>query len=137
METLSACILCDSPRLEVACAQNAFARCEACGLVFDNPRPTQAAIVDFYSQHDKYDNWLAEEHGRNALWKRRLRLVRRHCPSGKLLDVGTGIGQFMHFARAHFEVTGTEISSTAIRIARDKYGLELRQGTLETLEFER
>ena len=133
METLAECTLCRSSRIETACAQNAFCRCLDCGLYFDNPRPTWGQILEFYSQNDKYDEWLAEENGRDALWRRRLRLVRRHCSKGRLLDVGAGIGQFLHFAREYFEVAGTEISPVACRIAREKYGVDLYQGTLESL----
>jgi SAM-dependent methyltransferase len=53
---------------------------------------------------------------------------------GSLLDVGTGIGQFLSLARgAYAEVYGTEVSSTAVEIARQKYGLDLFHGTIEDL----
>jgi SAM-dependent methyltransferase len=137
VEHLDACILCQSPRVEALCLQNSFFQCRTCGLVYDNPRPTWAQIVQFYSQENKYDDWLAEEKERDALWQRRLRLVRRHKPSGSLLDVGTGIGQFLNFAKAHYEVSGTEISPVAVEIAREKYGLEIRPGLLQDMKWEK
>jgi 2-polyprenyl-3-methyl-5-hydroxy-6-metoxy-1,4-benzoquinol methylase len=132
-EALSTCILCESTRLDNACPQNLFYRCHACGLVFDNPRPSWDQIISFYSQEDKYDGWLAEESARDALWRRRLRRVLRHASGGRLLDVGAGIGQFLVFARKHFEVHGTEVSPVAVKIAAEKYGITLREGTLDAV----
>jgi SAM-dependent methyltransferase len=53
-----------------------------------------------------------------------------------LLDVGTGIGQFLHIARPHFSsVCGTEVSASAIEIARKKYGLDLLRGEVHDIDF--
>ena len=97
--------------------------------------PRIKEIIDHYSKDDKYDNWVKNEHGRDMLWKRRLALVKRDIKSGRLLDVGTGIGQFLAFARDDFEVTGTEVSKSAIGIANKKYGLDIHNGTIEELDF--
>jgi 2-polyprenyl-3-methyl-5-hydroxy-6-metoxy-1,4-benzoquinol methylase len=132
-ERLSQCILCDSPQIESACERNHFFRCGQCGHVFDNPRPTWESIAAFYSQNDKYDDWLQAESLREDLWKRRLKLVLSHRREGRLLDVGAGIGQFLNLAQKHFQVQGTEISTTAVRIAKEKYGITLNHGSLEDL----
>jgi SAM-dependent methyltransferase len=53
---------------------------------------------------------------------------------GSLLDVGTGIGQFLALARGSYaSVHGTEVSSTAVQIGREKYNLEIFEGTIEDL----
>jgi SAM-dependent methyltransferase len=104
--------------------------------VFDSPRPSVAEVAAFYSRPAKYDSWLQEERGRDALWKRRLRKFLRHRAEGSLLDIGAGIGQFLHHAQPLFtRVTGTEVSDSAVRIAREKYGLELHAGQAEELDF--
>jgi SAM-dependent methyltransferase len=55
---------------------------------------------------------------------------------GSLLDVGAGIGQFLDVARPYFSsVSGTEVSESAIEIARKKYGLELMRGEIHTIDF--
>ncbi|HUN61521.1 MAG TPA: class I SAM-dependent methyltransferase [Candidatus Sulfotelmatobacter sp.] len=111
--------------------------CQQCSFVFDNPRPTIDALVAFYSQPTKYDSWLAEESARDALWTRRLAHLLPTAKAGSLLDVGTGIGQFLALARPHFsEVCGTEVSESAIQIARNKYGLELLRGEIQNINFE-
>lgn len=136
METNSACILCRSERIRAACVQNAFSRCDDCGHVFDNPRPTTAAIIRRYSEPAQYDAWLATSVARRALYQRRLKKILRLKKGGRLLDVGAGIGEFLSLARAHFEVEGTEVSESAIALAREKFGLSLRAGEFERLTWE-
>ena len=62
-------------------------------------------------------------------------MVKRFKSTGALLDIGTGIGQFLHFARNHFQVEGTEVSESAINIAKEKYGLDLKRGQVEDIDF--
>lgn len=133
-ELLQQCNLCGSAMLDVLDADCNIAQCRSCGFVFDNPRPTLRALIDFYSKPGKYDSWLVELEPRERLWRRRLRKIRSTKKPGTLLDVGTGIGQFLSLARNDYsEVYGTEVSSTAVEIAREKYGLNLFHGTIEDL----
>jgi 2-polyprenyl-3-methyl-5-hydroxy-6-metoxy-1,4-benzoquinol methylase len=79
---------------------------------------------------------LAEERARDALWTRRLKLLRAIAKPGSLLDVGAGIGQFLAIARPYFsEVCGTEVSESAIHIAQGKYNLQLIPGEIQSVEF--
>jgi 2-polyprenyl-3-methyl-5-hydroxy-6-metoxy-1,4-benzoquinol methylase len=131
-ELLHQCNLCDSDQLDVLDAECNVAQCRRCGYVFDNPRPSLEELIRFYSQPGKYDSWLEESGARDGLWRRRLKVLRRTRKPGTLLDVGTGIGQFLWLARdSYSEVHGTEVSTTAIAIAKQKYGLDLFQGTIE------
>src|SRR5262245_36830612 len=131
IELLHQCSLCDSPQLDVLDADCNIAQCRSCGFVFDNPRPTLRALIDFYSKPGKYDSWLVELEARERLWRRRLRKIRSTKKPGTLLDVGTGIGQFLSLARNDYSaVYGTEVSSTAVEIAREKYDLDLFHGTI-------
>jgi SAM-dependent methyltransferase len=62
--------------------------------------------------------------------------MQTHSVPGSILDVGAGIGQFLHFASPYFEETiGTEVSDSAISIAKTRYGLQLLQGTIESLDI--
>lgn len=131
MQWIPTCPSCETSQITTLCVENRFCGCSRCGLVFDNPRPSTDDIARFYAAEDKYDEWLAELPARDRLWKRRLARVRKYVPHGRVLDVGAGIGQFLHFASKHFEVHGTEISPVARKIARDRYGLDLFQGTLD------
>ena len=92
----------------------------------------------FYSRPGKYDFWVKAEASRNRLWKRRLDKLLKHCGRGKLLDVGTGTGQFLNVARRFFEsVTGTEVSESGIKVAKEKYNLEVAHGELEECDLPR
>jgi SAM-dependent methyltransferase len=69
---------------------------------------------------------------REAMWRRRFHRVLGDVPPGQLLDVGAGIGTFLAIARDEgWAVEGTEVSSTAIAHAQERYGLALRAGLLE------
>lgn len=135
-EELTECMICGGGQIEVADSEAALCICNSCGYVFDSPRPTLDAIISFYSTPAKYDSWLSEEGARAKLWTRRLKKMRRVARPGTLLDVGAGIGQFLHLARRDFtETCGTEVSSSAVAIAQNKYGLQLLHGTLGTLSL--
>ncbi len=137
MEDLYTCILCDSDNITSVCQQNNFFQCSSCGLIFDNPRPSLKEIADYYASEQQYVLWLSQEGERDKLWERRLKLIQKYVSSGDLLDVGTGIGQFLVHARRAFDVLGTEISKDAIKISREKYGLEILEGSIENIFIDR
>jgi len=137
-EVLEKCNVCDSTRLNVVDRDCNIAKCAACGYVFDNPRPTLEELIRFYSRPTQYDSWLTELEERNRIWKGRLNKLQSTKKAGSLLDVGTGIGQFLAVARSSYaEVYGTEVSSKAIEIAQKKYDLNLFRGTIENLPSEK
>lgn len=133
-ELLHQCNLCGSKLLDVIDPDCDIAQCRECGYVFDNPRPSLDELIRFYSQPGKYDSWLEESAARDRLWKRRLKVLQATRKPGTLLDVGTGIGQFLWLARdSYTAIQGTEVSTAAIAIAKQKYGLDLLQGTIDDL----
>lgn len=136
METLVTCVLCGGSRIRLVDAATHFSACDECGAVFDSPRPVLEEIVAFYSKPGQYDEWVAVGPARDRLWRRRLAKMRPHAKAGSLLDIGAGIGQFLHHAAKVFtKVEGTEVSDSAIALAREKFGLTLRQGTAESIDF--
>jgi SAM-dependent methyltransferase len=134
-EELKRCDVCAGLELEKLDAKTALCRCRSCGFVFRNPRPSFEEIAAFYSANDHYDGWLAVEKARDLLWQRRLAMVRRERTTGTLLDVGTGIAQFLFLAGHDFETEGTEVSPVAVRIAKERYGIGIRQGRIEDIDF--
>ena len=134
-EKLSACVLCSSSSLLGFDASIALCKCEDCGLIFRNPRPSMEEITAYYSRDAQYDTWLAEETARDVMWRKRLKKIATHRSNGTLLDVGTGIGQFLNVAQVTFTVEGTEISASALKIAADKFGLALHHGSLEEVAY--
>jgi 2-polyprenyl-3-methyl-5-hydroxy-6-metoxy-1,4-benzoquinol methylase len=132
-EALGNCTLCYGGVLQSIDPSIALCECQACAFIFRNPRPTFDEIAEHYSRGAQYESWLAAEKARDAMWRRRLRKITRHRKGGSLLDVGAGIGQFLHVAQNNFKVEGTEISKSALRIGADKYGLALHNGSLEEI----
>jgi ubiquinone/menaquinone biosynthesis C-methylase UbiE len=136
METVDVCCVCQSRDIQQLAPDCNLCGCRQCGYIFDSPRPSQAKIIEFYSRSGKYDSWVRESDARDQLWKRRLKMLLRHRAEGNLLDIGTGIGQFLEQARPYFtDVAGTEISSSAARVARERYGLEIYTGLAEELSL--
>lgn len=136
MEVVLSCNVCRSDRIQNVDTVFNFCRCDSCGYVFDSPRPSVAEVAAFYSEPAKYDSWLKEERARDALWRRRLRKLLRHSAEGSLLDIGAGIGQFLHHAQPLFtRIAGTEVSESAVRIAKAKYRINLYTGLAEELDL--
>lgn len=137
-ETVTQCQVCLSGDLRVLNESSALNECRRCGFVFDSPRPTADELVDFYSRPTQYDEWIDAQEVRDKVWRRRVAKMVPHSRPGSLLDVGTGIGQFLHHAREHFEqVTGTEVSTSAIKVAQDRYGLDVLEGQVEDMDIRR
>lgn len=136
IEALMACNVCGSEQIQRVDSDFNLCRCDLCGYVFDSPRPSFAEISAFYSQAGKYDIWLKEEHARDMLWKRRLKKLLQSGAKGSLLDIGAGYGQFLHHAQPYFSnVTGTEVSQSAVALAKQKYGLSLLASQVEDLDL--
>lgn len=135
-EALMACIVCGSEQIQRVDSDFNLCRCDLCGYVFDSPRPSFAEISAFYSQAEKYDVWLKEEQARDMLWKRRLTKLLQSGARGRLLDIGAGYGQFLHHAQPYFsEVIGTEVSQSAVALAKQKYCLSLLAGQVQELDL--
>lgn len=136
-EQIAACDLCGSTRWSSVSAEANVVECLDCKHRFVNPRPSQSEIAGSYSESDFYDGWIEAEAGRNRMWSKRLDLLKRAGCHVRLLDIGAGIGTFLHLASDRFgwEVVGTEVSTSAVRVAREKYGIELRLGRAEDLQL--
>jgi SAM-dependent methyltransferase len=134
-EKIEACDLCSSRNLKTIDAAHNICQCGSCRFIFDNPRPTLKEVSEYYSRENKYDPWLLQEKAREWVWEKRLEKILKFKSSGQLLDVGTGIGQFLAQAKKYFNVFGTEVSRSAIRWAKEKYQLPLLLGPLEDLDF--
>lgn len=134
-ETCKICSLCGSKKVKQIDTVANIAKCLDCSYIFVNPRPTKLAIKKYYSQSANFSGWLSLEADFDRLSQRRLDLVRSYKQEGTLLDVGAGVGQFLNFARKYFQIKGTEVAINAIKIAHDKYGIDLSEGEVETMDF--
>jgi SAM-dependent methyltransferase len=137
-ERVAACDLCNSVSLSTVSDEANVVECLECGYRFVNPRPSQSEIASSYSDPDFYAGWLASEAGRTRMWTKRLDLVKDAGRGAHVLDIGAGIGTFLKMGRDRFgwNVVGTEVSTTAVRLARERYGLNLLLGNIEDLSIQ-
>lgn len=113
-------------------------KCRNCGLVFTNPQPEAKLIEDHY-QEDYYREWIKKQmKKRISMWKKRLEELKEHRVSGRLLDVGCGLGTFLKLAEEEkFEIQGTELSEYVSRYAKESLGIDVFRGNLEEARFPR
>lgn len=120
-------------------------RCNACGLVYQNPRPTLDEIgVHYPSTYESYADHRGQAKGqllRRAYdygMQKRCRFVTRAAPQGgRLLDVGCAAGAFLVAMReqANWQVEGVELSEETAKVACQQNGLKVFAGTLEQAAF--
>lgn len=112
-------------------------RCQDCGLVFVNPRPSFEEMGRFYPQDD-YDLYnkaaglkdrSMDELGR-LLGPRKGR-IDKYRDHGRLLDIGFGDGSFLYFMKqCGWDVAGVDYNQKMVELVRD-VGIEAVQGQLE------
>lgn len=111
--------------------------CAGCGLRYTDPLPTEAELEALYDEAfygDEQPGLISFERVRLALH----RMVLRHrerallgSAPGRILDVGCGDGDFLHYlAQRGWCGVGAEVSEAGCRRARSR-GVEVYRGTLE------
>ena len=120
--------------------------CRECSLIFLSPRFKEEDILQFYQGQDYY----APSHARQgyddyldlrAAWiktfRRRLQVVKKYQPSGRILDIGCGPGFFLEAARemGYDDLWGIDPSDYIVGVARKNFGEKILQGTLESDEL--
>ncbi|MBI5871154.1 MAG: class I SAM-dependent methyltransferase [Actinobacteria bacterium] len=113
-------------------------RCQDCGLVFVNPRPSFEEMGRFYPQDD-YDLYnkaaglkdrSMDELGR-LLGPRKGR-IDKYRDHGRLLDIGFGDGSFLYFMKqCGWDVAGVDYNQKMVELVRDELEIDAVQGQLE------
>ena len=157
-----ACLFCGSTALEslyegirdhygIDEGTHRFVRCRGCGSAMLDPLPSPEHLAALYSS----DYTFKPEPARSALlrflqmiewrcfyepgYRRRVALLRRltGLGSGLVLEAGCGSGLFLrHLREAGYAVEGVETSKADVAYARERLGLTVFEGTLETLPLE-
>lgn len=106
--------------------------CLNCSHVFANPAPTPHFIQSLYSQVEDplYED---EFEGRSKNFLKILSRLEKICPNkGTLFDVGAATGILIHLARDRgWDADGIEPSAWAVKLAKEKYALNIKQGSFE------
>ena len=122
-------------------------RCQECGLLFLNPRPTLAEIDRYYcyeAYRQEFALAIEDEPSWLCRWNRRYslnklcRFIDKAKPGGgRLLDVGCGTGSFLAQMqeRGSWEVYGLDLSRKAVEYAKRRLQLPVFHGVLEDADY--
>jgi 2-polyprenyl-3-methyl-5-hydroxy-6-metoxy-1,4-benzoquinol methylase len=143
METLTNCPICDHESLKefltvkdysITKEEFKIAQCEGCNFKFTNPRPDLFTISKYYES----DNYISHSDTHNGLinkvyqtvrvytLSKKLALINRLRPHGKLLDIGAGTGAFLKFCKDNgWSIMGIEPDASAKRIALETNNISL------------
>jgi len=117
-------------------------QCKNCGLIYPNPRPAPATINQYYpDEYEPYIGLSAKPNQGKTIreygFRKRCRLVVAYKPGGRLLDVGTATGDFLHAmaAQGEWELYGVEPNEKAALIARTYPELQISVGTLDDVAY--
>jgi len=139
------CILCGSTEREPLILQGEWTvhRCKECGLGVLDPRPDQRELGDLYQ-----NSYLADLYGiglkvgspgmkrRLSQETHRVRFFRRAKRSGRLLDIGCGMGYFLAVCRDWgYEVEGMDISADSVAYVRDNLKIPVAVGTVDGIDY--
>jgi len=114
--------------------------CRVCGLVWTNPRPSDAEIDRYYASSYRLD--YAKQHvpSRRKVLRgligseERRRAFASDLPRGaRVLDVGCGAGEFVYLLRRHgLEASGVEPGEEFSEFSRQVLGIPIQTATVET-----
>ena len=133
----------DVPLEEFSCTTGALAQhdaiiqCRRCGMVSAVPTLAHEEIVDSYTRVVD-ERYLAEEAARRELFSWVADAMDGFLVRGRrLFEVGANMGLFLDVARTHgWDVRGVEPSKFAVEQGTHRFGVPLRQGTIEELDEE-
>lgn len=100
-------------------------------------RKRKKYVEEKYSEKyaDDYIQAIPKLHNR---FSKQFKLVLKHRFSGKLLDIGCGTGHFLKFLKDNYKdwrYFGVEPSSVMRKVARKNTGVEIRNGTLNSIPY--
>ena len=137
------CPVCGRDEAE-ACLQKGelrLGRCRLCSMVYANPAPADFASGQYYDQAgaDYYLSPAKLESDYAAVrFERELRLFRKHCQSGAVLDVGCSSGAFLYQLNQRFpgcyQILGTDVSGPPLDYAEGR-GVAVVRGNFLDQEF--
>ena len=121
-------------------------RCQQCGLLYLNPRPSQEEIGYYYpEEYEPYTvtpqdepSWINRLDRSFGYWKRARLLSAARVDSGRILDVGCATGNFLNMM-SHFgswDLYGVDISATGVEYACQRYGINATVGELSDAHYE-
>ncbi len=112
--------------------------CSNCGLIRTDPMPTEDELSDYYRLSYRFDYQLAGskppkyhlKRSKDHAKARYERLAPVLKDNAKLLDFGSGSGEFLAECKSHgHDVTGIEPGAVYAKFATDTYGVKVHANT--------
>jgi 2-polyprenyl-3-methyl-5-hydroxy-6-metoxy-1,4-benzoquinol methylase len=117
-------------------------RCANCAMLFANPVPAEFASGEYYDTAGADYYLSAAKLGgdyANVRFERELKVFRRYCQTGAVLDVGCSSGAFLHKLNQRFpgsyEILGTDVSGAPLDYAESK-GIPVLRGDFLAHNFD-
>lgn len=112
-----------------------FERCGACGFTRMADPKTSDDLGDYYAEERSSGEAAWQEHPDNLVkFSRVLARLERHVLPGRFLDVGCSLGTSLVAARDRsWRSIGIELSRPVAEFGREKWGVDIREQTLEEL----
>ena len=136
------CPICERDETEFLFAKDSLSVviCERCRLRYVNPRVSRQTLEDEYIETYYPEDKVERIRTNNMEWlqmaERLTELEKRHQGKGRLLDVGCGIGTFLHLARERgWEARGVDPSKSGSAFARKAHKLDVQCGDLFDVSF--
>lgn len=112
-----------------------YVQCSQCNLIYLNPAPLPGMVdkgfqgedellMEYFSIIRKYKADLPEK--QNPLEDNKLKDIYALKSSGRLLDVGCSVGDFLHKAKYFYEVEGVEVNPHTAAIAEQHFKVHKR-----------
>jgi 2-polyprenyl-3-methyl-5-hydroxy-6-metoxy-1,4-benzoquinol methylase len=139
-----ACPVCgrDAPDPFLQKRELRLVRCRVCGMIYVNPVPAEYASGEYYDQAgtDYYLSPAKLQGDYSAVrFERELRLFRKHCPGGAVLDVGCSSGAFLFQLKQRFpgcyDLLGTDVSGPPLDYAESR-GVPVLRGNFLGQNFD-
>jgi SAM-dependent methyltransferase len=146
------CRVCESSRLRSVPFGYAYntkwlagVECRDCGVIFLHPQPMQEELKHMYSKEYFEGDFRCGHAGSyfdsgtlDALADQRLLdRIKKIKPAGNFLEIGCAGGAFLRAARdTGYTVQGVEFSEDAVRFARERFQLDVREGDVTDAGFE-
>ena len=124
--TLLPCAVCGSRSTHPLADENNLhiVSCASCDYVYVNPRPSVAALEDFYREYYPPQEGLADSWGgeMSAIFANIFGYINARYDSGQILDIGSAYGHFLsQFDAQKWFATGVEPSPTATEYCRSNF----------------
>lgn len=143
------CNLCGADNTKLLFIEKGFntLKCQKCGLIYLNPRPSEQEVRKIYSKDfftgqsscgiQGTGGYLATRELIIKSANETLKTIEKYREKGRILDVGCATGFFLQTARIWgWETYGVEISKYASQYARQKLDLNVFAGKLTQARYE-